>query len=125
MNSINSAMDIDEQKGHEDPLLEFIDYARSVLSPETDENLDPNQNGAETSTRPSWNWTASRILKTCSAYSSGVTTAILLSDLAQVLPLIEFLSLSLCLVAEKCGEMKERNNMRVCVWFLIGVERAA
>ncbi|KAM0984783.1 hypothetical protein ACFX2I_012061 [Malus domestica] len=83
MNSINSAMDIDEQKDHEDPLLKFIDYARSVLSPETDENLDPNQNGPETSTRPSWNWTASRILKTCSAYSSGVTTAILLSDLAQ------------------------------------------
>lgn len=120
-------MDIDEQKDHEDPLLKFIDYARSVLSPEADENLDPNQNEAETSTRPSWNWTASRILKTCSSYSSGVTTAILLSDLAQVLPLMEFLSLylSLCLVAEKCGHMKERNSMRVCVWFLIGVERAA
>ncbi|XP_040373473.1 uncharacterized protein LOC112199485, partial [Rosa chinensis] len=39
-------------------------------------------NGAETA-RHSWNRVASRILKTCNAYSSGVTTAILLSDLSQ------------------------------------------
>ncbi|KAL6193651.1 hypothetical protein ACLB2K_034735 [Fragaria x ananassa] len=66
----------------DDSLLKFIDYARSALSPEADEDPDPNGNGSETS-RPSWNWIVSRILKTCSAYSSGVTAAILLSDLSQ------------------------------------------
>ncbi|KAH7520880.1 hypothetical protein FEM48_Zijuj08G0192600 [Ziziphus jujuba var. spinosa] len=30
-----------------------------------------------------WNWIASRIIKTCTAYSSGVTPAILLSDITQ------------------------------------------
>ncbi|KAL6292985.1 hypothetical protein ACE6H2_001127 [Prunus campanulata] len=83
MNSLDSVMDIDQPKNQEDPFLKFIDYARSALSPEPDENLDPNGNGAETSTGPSWNWIASRILKTCSAYSSGVTAAILLSDISQ------------------------------------------
>lgn len=67
----------------DDSLLKFIDYARSALSPEADEDPDPNGNGSETA-RPSWNWIVSRILKTCSAYSSGVTAAILLSDLSQV-----------------------------------------
>ncbi|KAL6186058.1 hypothetical protein ACLB2K_042180 [Fragaria x ananassa] len=66
----------------EDPLLKFIDYARSALSPEANEDPDPNGNGSETA-RPSWNWILSRILKTCSAYSCGVTAAILLSDLSQ------------------------------------------
>ncbi|BBG93071.1 Nucleic acid-binding proteins superfamily [Prunus dulcis] len=83
MNSLDSVMDIDQPKNQEDPFLKFIDYARFALSPEPDENLDPNENGAETSTGPSWNWIASRILKTCRAYSSGVTAAILLSDISQ------------------------------------------
>lgn len=67
----------------EDPFVRFIDYARSVLSPEDDEDFDPNIIVDETQ-RPSWNWIASRVLKTCAAYSSGVTAAILLSDLSQV-----------------------------------------
>ncbi|KAM6548565.1 hypothetical protein CsatB_020241 [Cannabis sativa] len=71
-----------QQKPQDDPFLKFIDYARSVLCPEDDEDIDPNLNGADTR-RPSWTWIASRILKTCSAYSSGVTAAILLSDLSQ------------------------------------------
>lgn len=67
-----SAMDVD-------PFLAFIDYARSVISP-ADDDSDPNGNCSG----PGWSWIASRILKTCVAYSSGVTAAILLSDLSQV-----------------------------------------
>lgn len=61
----------------EDPFLQFIDYAKSVLSP------DGNSNGDD-SKGPSWRWITSRVLKSCIAYSSGVTSAILLSDLFQV-----------------------------------------
>lgn len=106
MNSLDSVMDIDQPKNQEDPFLKFIDYARSALSPEPDENLDPNEKGPETSIGPSWNWIASRILKTCSAYSSGVTAAILLSDISQVPFLIEFVSVWLL---RKCEKIKERN----------------
>ncbi|XP_049364288.1 uncharacterized protein LOC125829054 isoform X2 [Solanum verrucosum] len=60
----------------EDPFLQFIEYAKSVLSP------DGNGSGDDPK-GPSWRWIASRILKTCIAYSSGVTSAILLSDLFQ------------------------------------------
>lgn len=60
----------------EDPFLQFIDYAKSVLSP------DGNSNGDD-SKGPSWRWITSRVLKSCIAYSSGVTSAILLSDLFQ------------------------------------------
>ncbi|XP_058212651.1 uncharacterized protein LOC131324629 [Rhododendron vialii] len=70
----DSAMDIDHrvEDEQEDPFLLFIDYAKSVLSPDQDESIGPG-----------WSWTASRILKMCTAYSSGVTAAILLSDLSQ------------------------------------------
>ncbi|XVF28211.1 hypothetical protein REPUB_Repub15cG0009800 [Reevesia pubescens] len=69
---------VDEEE--EDPFLAFIEYARSVISP--DEDDDPNGNEAGYS-GPGWSWIATRILKTCISYSSGVTAAILLSDLAQ------------------------------------------
>ncbi|PSR92506.1 Zinc finger protein like [Actinidia chinensis var. chinensis] len=73
----DSTMDIDRPvEDQEDPFLQFIDYAKSVLSPEEDEGKD-DSNG------PGWSWIVSRILKTCIAYSSGVTSAILLSDLSQ------------------------------------------
>lgn len=77
-----AAMDIDqieepEQEEQLDPFLKFIDYAKLVLSPEEDE-CEEEFNG------PGWSWIVSRILKTCIAYSSGVTPAILLSDLSQV-----------------------------------------
>ncbi|KAK6265285.1 hypothetical protein QUC31_016122 [Theobroma cacao] len=80
-----SLMEIDndqkqEEEEEEDPFLAFIDYARSVLSP--DEDDDPSGNEAGNS-GPGWSWTVSRILKTCISYSSGVTAAILLSDLSQ------------------------------------------
>ncbi|CAI9118972.1 OLC1v1020619C1 [Oldenlandia corymbosa var. corymbosa] len=65
------AADVEEQD--EDPFIKFIDFAQTMLS----------ENEKENSNRPGWSWTASRILKTCSAYSSGVTPAILLSDLSQ------------------------------------------
>ncbi|PON93197.1 Nucleic acid-binding, OB-fold containing protein [Trema orientale] len=77
-------MEIHQQQQQEDPFLRFIDYSRSVLCPEDDEDSDhPIGNGSDTRRVPSWSWIASRILKTCSAYSSGVTPAILLSDLSQ------------------------------------------
>ncbi|XP_027774018.1 uncharacterized protein LOC107008441 isoform X2 [Solanum pennellii] len=60
----------------EDPFLQFIEYAKSLLSPDSDGNGDDSKG-------PSWRWIVSRILKTCIAYSSGVTSAILLSDLFQ------------------------------------------
>lgn len=75
----------------EDPFLAFIDYARAVISPEQDEieeekDVTSKKNPSEAvneSSGPGWGWIASRILKTCTAYSSGVTAAILLSDLSQ------------------------------------------
>ncbi|XP_050239803.1 uncharacterized protein LOC126688911 [Quercus robur] len=85
MNGSASGMELDQPQEEEDRFLAFVDYARSVLSLESEEedrDRDPNGNGSETS-GPGWSWIASRILKTCVAYSSGVTTAILLSDLSQ------------------------------------------
>ncbi|KAK6930277.1 Cell division control protein 24, OB domain 2 [Dillenia turbinata] len=64
-----------QEDEEEDPFLRFVDYARSLLSPENNDSV------LESST-PSWSWIVSRILKTCIAYSSGVTAAILLSDLS-------------------------------------------
>ncbi|KAJ9699787.1 hypothetical protein PVL29_005586 [Vitis rotundifolia] len=77
---VDSMMEV-EQDQDEDPFLGFIDYARSVLLPE-EEGCDSNGNREET-TGPGWSWIACRILKTCIAYSSGVTSAILLSELSQ------------------------------------------
>ncbi|XP_057471952.1 uncharacterized protein LOC130760587 [Actinidia eriantha] len=73
----DSIMDIDRPvEDQEDPFLQFIDYSKSVLSPEEDERKD-DSNG------PGWSWIVSRILKKCTSYSSGVTSAILLSDICQ------------------------------------------
>ncbi|CAL1397413.1 unnamed protein product [Linum trigynum] len=82
-----SAMEVDDtEEGEEDPFLAFVEYARSVLSPDDEDgggdggrDLDSE---AEVS-RPGWSWIAARILKTCIAYSSGVTAGILLSELSQ------------------------------------------
>ncbi|KAL5782143.1 hypothetical protein ACOSP7_007172 [Xanthoceras sorbifolium] len=84
-----SLMEVDhpeKEEEEEDPFVALIEYARSVLWPVSEEEEaggdDPNRNGCETG-GPGWSWIASRILKTCTAYSSGVTVAILLSDLFQ------------------------------------------
>ncbi|KAJ4839551.1 hypothetical protein Tsubulata_042787 [Turnera subulata] len=90
----DSFMDTDDQEPQKqlqnvdeegDPFLAFIDYARSVLCPGDGEEdgCDTNGDGSSTDTGPGWSWIASRILKSCTAYSSGVTAAILLSDLYQ------------------------------------------
>lgn len=85
-----SLIEIDDQEEVEDPFLAFIDYARTIISPEEDEDekdeskRDPSEAMTEAG-GPGWGWVASRILKTCTAYSSGVTAAILLSDLSQVM----------------------------------------
>ncbi|XP_022760694.1 uncharacterized protein LOC111306929 isoform X1 [Durio zibethinus] len=73
-------IDDDQKREEDDPFLAFIEYARSFMSPDQDD--DPNGNEAGNS-GPGWSWVASRILKTCISYSSGVTAAILLSDLSQ------------------------------------------
>ena len=71
---------LDQEKEEEDPFLKFVDYARSeLLSLEDEPNGDGDGTGG-----PGWSWIVSRILKTCRAYSSGVTPAILLSELSQV-----------------------------------------
>lgn len=73
-------MEIDQHNQEEDSFLALIEYARSVLWPEEEDS----NNDESDSQGPGWSWIASRILRTCTAYSSGVTFAILLSDLAQV-----------------------------------------
>ncbi|XP_078148697.1 nucleic acid-binding proteins superfamily [Carex rostrata] len=67
----------------EDPFLGFVEYARSTLastSGDGSNELSDTPNGGD---QPPWCWAVSRILKTCRAYPSGVTAAILLSDLFQ------------------------------------------
>ncbi|KAG6431372.1 hypothetical protein SASPL_109451 [Salvia splendens] len=61
----------------DDPFLKFIDSAKSILYEISgySEEDDPTR-------CPSWSWIANRILRTCVAYSSGVTPAILLSELS-------------------------------------------
>ncbi|GKV20509.1 hypothetical protein SLEP1_g30625 [Rubroshorea leprosula] len=95
-------IDCDERQKHEDdPFLAFVEYARSMLSPEEEEEGEGDEEGYDRS-RPGWSWIASQILKTCVAYSSGVTYAILLSDVSHVC--CSF-SLRLCSVwfVRKCG----------------------
>ncbi|CAN6469043.1 unnamed protein product [Victoria cruziana] len=63
----------------EEEFLRFVDSARRTLA----EEFRPTgvEDSEADSFGPSWGWVFSRILKTCVAYSSGVTPAILLSDL--------------------------------------------
>lgn len=63
----------------EDPFLIFIDYAKSILYESSGESEEDAMRS------PSWSWIANRILRTCISYSSGVTPAILLSELSLVL----------------------------------------
>lgn len=84
---MNTFMEVDRSE-EEEPFLALIEYARSMLWPESEElasgdKYDPNLTESDVC-GPGWSWIASRILKTCTAYSSGVTVAILLSDLFQV-----------------------------------------
>ncbi|XP_058076610.1 uncharacterized protein LOC131225162 [Magnolia sinica] len=66
----------------DDAFLQFVDYARSMLLSEENGESDVGEED-ENRRGLSWSWIVSRILKTCIAYSSGVTSAILLSDLFQ------------------------------------------
>lgn len=95
---VGSAIDVDlfqeepqKEEEEEDPFLKFVDYARSeLLSLEGDSNGD-----GEGSACVGWTWIVSRILKTCVAYSSGVTPAILLSELSQVLHLLSMVPIQI------------------------------
>uniref|UniRef100_A0A0E0D947 Cell division control protein 24 OB domain-containing protein n=1 Tax=Oryza meridionalis TaxID=40149 RepID=A0A0E0D947_9ORYZ len=62
--------------------LEFVDYAISMLS-SSGGNGDESPGAGPAPARPPWGWAVAQVLKSCCAYSSGVTAAILLSDLFQ------------------------------------------
>jgi hypothetical protein len=65
--------------------LEFVDYAISMLSSSSSGgNGDESPGAGPAPARPPWGWAVAQVLKSCCAYSSGVTAAILLSDLFQV-----------------------------------------
>uniref|UniRef100_A0A0E0P3I2 Cell division control protein 24 OB domain-containing protein n=1 Tax=Oryza rufipogon TaxID=4529 RepID=A0A0E0P3I2_ORYRU len=64
--------------------LEFVDYAISMLSSSSSGgNGDESPGAGPAPARPPWGWAVAQVLKSCCAYSSGVTAAILLSDLFQ------------------------------------------
>jgi len=80
--------DEDKEEEELDPFLKFVEHARSeLLSLEGDANGDDDGSAGL-----GWSWIVSRILKTCIAYSSGVTPAILLSELSQVHKLLSSIS---------------------------------
>lgn len=90
-------MEVDQQHiitnhdAENDPFLLFIDYAISVLlspismSTDNEEVDEEDVIDDQDLNRPAWSWVTGRVIKTCKAYSSGVTPAILLSELSQVL----------------------------------------
>lgn len=84
------------EEEEEDPFLKFIDYAKSILY----ENAGVLEEDSMSS--PCWSWIANRILKTCVAYSSGVTPAILLSELSLVFAFYILLKLLLTLIKIIC-----------------------
>nr|XP_043608034.1 uncharacterized protein LOC122579848 [Erigeron canadensis] len=91
MNYERDAMEVDNYNNNnnnikdaneDDPFVKFIDYAISILISPTEEEEEEND-VVVSSDRPGWSWVANRVIKTCKAYSSGVTPAILLSELSQ------------------------------------------
>ncbi|XP_031486216.1 uncharacterized protein LOC116254782 [Nymphaea colorata] len=67
------------EEEEEEEIMRFVDSARRTLAEEfRPEGADDSETE---SFGPSWGWVFFRILKTCVAYSSGVTPGILLSDL--------------------------------------------
>ncbi|RLN38625.1 uncharacterized protein C2845_PM01G25140 [Panicum miliaceum] len=62
--------------------LEFVDYAVSTLSSSGGDGYESPGDGPAPA-RPPWGWVVAQVLKSCCAYSSGVTAAIILSDLFQ------------------------------------------
>ncbi|KAG0473385.1 hypothetical protein HPP92_015242 [Vanilla planifolia] len=73
--------DCGDAADEDDAFLGFVAYACAMLFPE--EGEPDGRANVEDSWRPSWSWIVSRVLKTCISYPSGVTAAILLSDLFQ------------------------------------------
>ncbi|GAB2245552.1 hypothetical protein Droror1_Dr00001045 [Drosera rotundifolia] len=67
----------------EEQFIKFIDYASSILSPDDDDIGGGDGEERGRAGGPGWSWIASRVLRTCISYSSGVTSAILLSDLSK------------------------------------------
>lgn len=74
-----------ENEEEEDCFLRFVGYAKSeLLEIEGDPSASDQNGDGEIVDVPGWSWIVSRVLKTCVAYSSGVTPAILLSELSSV-----------------------------------------
>lgn len=61
-----------------DSFLQFVDSAQSMLASSGKEEVKGDEYDG-----PPWSWVCSHVLTTCKAYSSGVTSAILLSELFQ------------------------------------------
>lgn len=77
----------------DDVFVTFVESARRMLceSFETEQHRECDATaGRSQSHGPSWSWVCTRILTCCKAYPSGVTAAILLSELYEVIavPLI-------------------------------------
>ncbi|XP_011100767.1 uncharacterized protein LOC105178892 isoform X1 [Sesamum indicum] len=68
--------DVIEEEEEKDPFLKFINYAKSILYQNAGDLEEDSVHC------PGWSWITNRIIKTCVAYSSGVTPAILLSELS-------------------------------------------
>ncbi|CAL4928213.1 unnamed protein product [Urochloa decumbens] len=66
--------------------LDFVDYAISMLSSSAgggDGDGYESPGDGPPPARPPWGWAVAQVLKSCCAYSSGITAAIVLSDLFQ------------------------------------------
>ncbi|KAK3148859.1 hypothetical protein QOZ80_3AG0209640 [Eleusine coracana subsp. coracana] len=63
--------------------LEFVDYAISTMSSGSDGDGYESPGEGPAPARPPWGWAVAQVLKSCCAYSSGVTATILVSDLFQ------------------------------------------
>ncbi|GJM97145.1 hypothetical protein PR202_ga14050 [Eleusine coracana subsp. coracana] len=63
--------------------LEFVDYAISTISSGSDGDGYESPGEGPAPARPPWGWAVAQVLKSCCAYSSGVTATILVSDLFQ------------------------------------------
>ncbi|KAJ4795392.1 Nucleic acid-binding proteins superfamily [Rhynchospora pubera] len=80
---ISGILSLPPSSEHEDPFLGFVEYARSTLASTSGDGGGESMETSHGGDQPPWSWAVSRILKTCVAYPSGITAAILLSDLFQ------------------------------------------
>jgi hypothetical protein len=88
----------------DDVFIRLVEEARAslLLHQRQQLQLQQEKKRKQQQQEPSWAWVCMRLLSCCSAYPSGVTPAILLSDLFQVgflgslLSFLSFLGTFLC-----------------------------